>query len=400
VPVPSAKDKDKKTPSSGRMAAMESSSNAFFSDVKDVMTGKEAALSAAITNISASYMHHILWPRSPYLLIVSTRSIILARINRAAAGMSSMDGVSTRPSAAISQVVNLCWQVPVVTAASISSATSASLMPSSFESMTHYSFVKSLELQGSPESKTHVKRGRTGAAIGIMAGHVAYTNLLDSMAELMAEVETGGAASVRQTGGGKEDRALNVQVRRSCSPAALMDMDNAVQRVFTRLSGKSMADPIFHLPSKIMDAMTVYVEPMPLYFADAMATLANVRVDQSPQNNVESIIITLAFVDTAYSRYCKDRLAFLQANPECKRGEKELDRLLDHHALEADDLVPLFNYLVAKSSIDRPVLVAVLASMWLVQEGLHEGRDGFALSMFKSACGWAASIAASGYEGL
>ena len=60
--------------------------------------------------------------------------------------------------------------------------------------------------------------------------------------------------------------------------------------------------------------------------------------------------------------------------------------------LPLDDLLPVFSYIVVRASVDRPMLSAALANAWLQQQGLTSGRDGFALSLFKAACLWAAAL--------
>lgn len=191
-----------------------------------------------------------------------------------------------------------------------------------------------------------------------------------------------------------------------------MTLDALVTRQLAVLCGRRLDDAAFALPRHIVHAMTVAVEPAPLYFADAIATIANVRPDAHPQANVASLTLCLAYIDAAYGRYIRERAEYLRspAGASIPGGAAELARILRrsgngggedgvddgspvrHAGLEPDDLVPLFNYIVAKSTIDHPVLCAVLCSMWLQQQGLGKGRDGFALSMFKAACAWAASF--------
>lgn len=187
-----------------------------------------------------------------------------------------------------------------------------------------------------------------------------------------------------------------------------MTLDALVTRQLAVLCGRRLDDPSFALPRHIVHAMTGAVEPAPLYFADAIATIANVRPDAHPQTNVASLTLCLAYIDAAYGRYIRERAEYLRspAGASIPGGAAELARILRrsggdgsddgspvrHAGLEPDDLVPLFNYIVAKSAIDHPVFCAVLASMWLQQQGLGKGRDGFALSMFKAACAWAASF--------
>lgn len=227
-----------------------------------------------------------------------------------------------------------------------------------------------------------------------------------------------------------------------------MALDSLVQKRFALLSERPMEDPLFNMPQHLLDAMLLYTEPLPLHWADAIASIANVRVDESPMLNVQKIILSLGFVDSAYARYRGERLVYLEergaeeeeqehqqvaaALLQAGRGassssssssgagsfpssslaaglaaatspaaahaaartaaQQHADKLRASRGLEVDDLVPVFHYIVAKSNIDHPVLCAVLAGTWLQQHGLRDGRDGYAVSLFKAACEWAASL--------
>lgn len=91
-------------------AATETAALRLADEVRDLVTGKEGALRAALSAAPSTYMHHVLWPRSPYLLIVTSRAWILARINRAALAQGTAGGGG-------GQTIHLCWQSPVVTPA-------------------------------------------------------------------------------------------------------------------------------------------------------------------------------------------------------------------------------------------------------------------------------------------
>ena len=60
-----------------------------------------------------------------------------------------------------------------------------------------------------------------------------------------------------------------------------------LQRRFAALSSLPPTHPVFALSPHILRAMTVAVEPLPLMWGDAVATLANVRADESPSQNVQ-----------------------------------------------------------------------------------------------------------------
>ena len=99
----------------------------------------------------------------------------------------------------------------------------------------------------------------------------------------------------------------------------------------------------------------------------------------------------MAYLDSSYSKYCKQRAQYLLAHPELP-GAGEAVSLNQVTGLSSDDIIPLFTYIVAKAGIERPVLCATLASAYIMQNGLDVGRDSFSLTMFKSACEWVASL--------
>jgi hypothetical protein len=513
---------------SGPGSAAYEEATLLLHDVRDVMSGLDASLRLALANISATYLHHVAWPRTPYLLLVTTRALIFARINRSAAGAggggggggSGAGGGGAGGSAGGgggAQVVNLCWQTPVVTASALSSAHAAALLPARAGVSATQAAGAALadavaevadaaaaasssgaggSAGGAGAASTSLaalfaRRGRSGVPVGALAGHVAFSHLLDAMTEIVTEAAeaaqmaasmshqqqqgrvvqgAGGsgaplfpAASVaapaavallspprkpapRRPGAGSGSAsaaggrhgpssaaaaaapAASAAGLRASSPFTLMALDSLVQRQLSRLCARRLDDAAFALPAHLVAAMTVAVEPAPLYFADAIATVANVRPDAHPQANVASITLSLAYVDASYSRYVRDRVEYLQspAGASIPGAAAEVARLtrnaftspsqeagddaagggsgggraahaapapivVRHVGLETDDLVPVFNYIVAKSAVDRPVLCGVLASAWLAQQGMGKGRDGFALSMFKAACAWAAS---------
>jgi len=515
---------------SGPGSAAYEEATLLLHDVRDVMSGLDASLRLALANISATYLHHVAWPRTPYLLVVTTRALIFARINRSAAGAGSGGGGGGGSGGGGSggggggglggaQVVNLCWQTPVVTASALSSAHAAALLPARAgvsatqaagaalaDAVAEVADAAAAASSGGAGGSAggagaasaslaalFARRGRSGVPVGALAGHVAFSHLLDAMTEIVTEAAeaaqvaasmqqqqqqqgraaqgpggpgaplspaasapaaaaapaavallspprraairrpgAGGSGSASAAGGGRHGPssaaaaapAASAAGLRASSPFTLMALDSLVLRQLSRLCARRLDDAAFALPAHLVTAMTVAVEPAPLYFADAIATVANLRPDAHPQANVASITLSLAYVDASYSRYVRDRVEYLQspAGASIPGAAAEVARLtrnaftspaqaagddasgsgraataapapivVRHVGLETDDLVPVFNYIVAKSAVDRPVLCGVLASAWLAQQGMGKGRDGFALSMFKAACAWAAS---------
>ena len=397
----------------------------LLDDVRDLVTGREAALRVASAHIASTYMHHVFWPHSPYLLVVTTRSILLARINRAAATAAGRGQ-------ALQQVVNLCWQTAVVTHAALATAAAAALAPSQGAVATGTHGLKrtaSVILTSSsssaaagagveaaahppppPPSRYQQQQlpGRTagraaGASSGLLAGHVAYTHLLDAMAEVASEAATAVEASARQLSGNSFPASSSSSPARlrllKPGPSHTMALDALVQSRFRTLSGRPSDDPIFRLPQHLLEAMTSAVDPLPLHFGDAIATVANVRPDVSPKANVQSMTACLAYIDAAWGKYVRDRVAWLESGGggggvSSAAGTGELDRLRACGGrMSAEELTPVFHFVLAKSQVDRPLLCAVLGTTWLGQHGLNDGRSGYALTMFKAACYWTASLA-------
>jgi hypothetical protein len=72
-----------------------------------------------------------------------------------------------------------------------------------------------------------------------------------------------------------------------------MALDSLVQSSLSALGSLRADDAALALPAAIVRAMTVDVEPCPLHFANALATVANVRADAHPQANVQSVTMAL-----------------------------------------------------------------------------------------------------------
>lgn len=428
----------------------DSAAMSIVSDLRSLVTGREAALRAALSNIATTYMHHILWPRSPYLLIITSRSVILARINRAALGAGrrfSYASAASITAAASQQVIHLCWQTPVVTHTAAAAAAAASLAAgSATATKSRYASPRSGglssssavlgvddsgQVHGSGAIQAGTRKGRASSSTGTIAGHMMYTHLMDSVTEmctgaaaateatsnLMAAMQqsasgatvaagsTGAASTtvlvstrrrdslvlsahgVKRTGADRDKKRLRVR----SGPLAMMLLDALVQKRLAKLCGYGPENPIFGLPQRLVDAMTIFVDPLPLHWGNAIATLANVRPDEDPQRNVQAVTLSLAYMDSAYTKYCRDRTAFLRQHPDLP-GAGEADALAGVRGLEDDDLVPLFHFCMSKAMIDRPVMCAVLGNAWMLQHGLSAARDGFAMQVFKAGCEWAASV--------
>ena len=114
-------------------------------------------------------------------------------------------------------------------------------------------------------------------------------------------------------------------------------------------------------------------------------------------------------MDASWSRYCLERLKWLdtshpqQADPAsgappapaattAPPDDRAVLQAGSRSMLPLEDLLPVFSYIVVRSSVDRPLLCAALAGAWLQQQGLTSGRDGLALSLFRVACLWAAAL--------
>jgi hypothetical protein len=182
---------------------------------------------------------------------------------------------------------------------------------------------------------------------------------------------------------------------------------------------------VFGLPRSLVDAMTIFTDPRPLHWGNAIATLANIRVDEAPGVNVASIATALRLMNAAYATYAAERAAYLRQHPDAP-GAGEAGLLASVRSVAPEDVIPLFNYCVARASLDRPVLTTVLARAWLVQvggsavfaggevtgamlaEAAAEGREeeegegqrqwvleAFALGAFKAATEWAAAVTLS-----
>jgi hypothetical protein len=408
---------------------------ALVDDFRDIVSGRSMALRAGLSTIATSYMHHIVWPHTPYITIITTRMMILARINHRAAhggGGGGQGGGAGGTGAALSsgllgapggnqgqQIISLCWQVPVVSHAAMAIASAASALTTQdaapadrpADALLASALGGGSEGDG-PSDGSSQQRGRAGASMGVIAGHLCYTNLLDSMAQMSAEASeatellaartdenTAGAeeavvaqAETRKPASGLGSGSGKPKARLRCGPPSLMALDVLVQRRLDALLELLPEHPVFALPRHILRAMTTAVDPAPLLWSDAIVTLANVRPDESPRRNVQSVTIALAYIDTAYAKYRRDRLAFLEQTPSAATTPDEFTSLQGARLLDTDDLVPVFNYLVARSSIDHPVLCAVLATTWLRQNGLNTGRDGFSINLFRFTCEWAASL--------
>jgi hypothetical protein len=128
-----------------------------------------------------------------------------------------------------------------------------------------------------------------------------------------------------------------------------------------------------------------------LHFGDASATLANLRVSAPPPGNSADICAAVALINGAYVRYCRDRAAYLRANPGAP-GAGECDALAAVAALDARDIPLVFNFVVCRAFIDRPILCLVLAQTWARHAGAASAEEAAALAAFQACCEWACAI--------
>ena len=432
----------------------------------NLVSGRDAALRAHLAAAHADYLHHILWPRSPFLFIVTTRAVIFARVNRAALGSGPMAAASasfgvpaagnlagsggsssststssagngsgrgiaaTGGGASKANVVALCWHVPVLTRAarsliesSVGSAAAvrgggiadgvgiSALRPAArsrdadtamremgrfmgtiaSENATretralagHLAFLFTTtavtrvcesaaaasaataalraksSLSGTPQTQSHVVLGSRASAV------------LDALEGVGGSV--GGAGGGSGVGGGSGGGATPPP---TAPPLSLMLYDAFVQRRFDALRAvPPTAQAPFKLPARVVDSMTLFVDPRPLHFGDAIATLGNVRADAHPRDNVRAFGVALALMHAAYSRYATERAAWLRSNPGAP-GAGEADALARVTRLDAADVAAVFNFAVSRAAIDRPLLSAVLAQAFLAQRGGVVADDG------------------------
>jgi hypothetical protein len=171
-----------------------------------------------------------------------------------------------------------------------------------------------------------------------------------------------------------------------------------VQKRLQRLNSYPCSDVLFGLPLRLVDAMTVFVDPLPLHWGDAVSTLTNVRVDEDPIKNIESLVEALGFMEAAFKKYCSIRAAYLRSHPDA-RGVGEIG-VLERSAglatggggLEEEERVPLFLYCMAKSMVDRPVLVHVIAKAAATHRGGLGAKAELALDLLQGAIEWVASL--------
>jgi len=181
---------------------------------------------------------------------------------------------------------------------------------------------------------------------------------------------------------------------------AVMQLDALVQKRLQRLNSYPCSDVLFGLPLRLVDAMTVFVDPLPLHWGDAVSTLTNVRVDEDPIKNIESLVEALGFMEDAFKKYCSIRAAYLRSHPDV-RGVGEIG-VLERSAgsstggggggLEEEERVPLFLYCMAKSMVDRPVLVHVVAKAAATHRGGLGAKAELALDLLQGAIEWVASL--------
>lgn len=171
--------------------------------------------------------------------------------------------------------------------------------------------------------------------------------------------------------------------------------DALVQRRFSALSSTPPTSPLFGLSGRLVDAMLVFTDPLPLHFGNASALLCNIRVDAHPRENLAALAEATAYMDSAYVGYARERAAYLRGNPGAP-GAGEARALESVRGLDARDLTPVFNFCACRTAMDRPILCLVLAQLWVRQTGGVGGREGDrqarALEAFAGCCEWAAAV--------
>lgn len=222
--------------------------SALLDDVRELVSGRSAALALALTGVAASYVHHIRWPRSPYLLVISTRCILLARINRSAGQRAGGGAMGSGGG-----VAHLCWRMPTLTPSSAAAAAAAA--PGLSGSTPRASPLPrgaggdslALRMAAFPDAAAGGAaagggggRGRGGASTALIAAHLAYVHVLDSAAEVVREAaatiealrQGGGAAPPQEdeappspSGGGPPSPQRHVRT----GPLPLMCLDALVQ---------------------------------------------------------------------------------------------------------------------------------------------------------------------------
>lgn len=142
-----------------------STDSATASTLFSLLSGQDIAFRNAQWMIGQTYLYHVLFPHTPYLLIVTTQVVVVARVHRSALIVNTSRSDNT------SQTIHLAWQMPVVSPAALEAyrASDSSLGP--FNSST-----------------THGPSG-SGAPMtpGMLCGHFFFCNILTAMAELIRE---------------------------------------------------------------------------------------------------------------------------------------------------------------------------------------------------------------------
>ena len=323
-------------------AARGNAASTFSDDVRELMSGsRDAAARAARRATPASHLYHLSFRETPYLLIFTTSTCILAR--------------SARRAAAGTDVINLCWQVPVVRESVLSKRGTVRF--------------GDYENSYGDQSDDHVDRS---------AGAAAYRHVLESIADVTAAALAAAEGSHSSGFHGVIDvltppttnAYAPISPRTIVSTQALMALDSLVTTAFASLRSDPAQAPEFQLPVFIIAAMDRDALPAPLHFGDAASTLANVRPDERPDRNIAAFVAALDFAEAAVARALNGRPPLTDA-----------------------ELALVFRYILAHSAVERPVLCTVLADAWR-RSRTPNARETAALSMLTSAIAWSAAVAA------
>jgi len=386
-------------------------------ELHDLLHDRDTQRRNALATSDYTYLFHVSWPRSPYVTVFTTRSVIQTRIGRVGVGGGggANTGGSTSASAAAApttsgRLVSICWSLPVDTPLS-RAAIAYSFTPAVFEKLPPSSKRLLLERSGITPSG-----GGGGGGSGALQALLLFHHLLDCVDEACSAAALARSATVAQnaaqqttsttsshtpvvvsssragerkgvfgTGGGVVGSGGGVGVTGSQSyttsglsggglfrsgPGALLLYDGLVQNRFSSLAGAAPSNPLFGLSRRLVDAMIVFTEPRPLHFGDAAATLCNIRPDEQPSINLAAIVQAANLMNSAYVSYCHERAAYLRENPRAP-GAGEAGSLLAVRGLDPRDITPLFNFTMCRTAIDRPLLCLVLATMWY----RHSGDD-------------------------
>jgi hypothetical protein len=76
--------------------------------------------------------------------------------------------------------------------------------------------------------------------------------------------------------------------------------------------------------------------------------------------------------------------------------KREADALAAVSSLDARDIPAVFNFVVCRAFIARPILCLLLAQAWARQAGAGSAEEAAALAAFQAACEWACAVSLPG----